>query len=391
MLVWWAATPVFAAIPFAAAGAPFGDAYFEAVSALTTTGAWLSHAEATATPAGMLWRAMLQWIGGLASLAIAAAIFIRPAFIGIDTLLPPFSRGEHESFLRPLRNAVIAFFPVYVVITLASFSALALAGASVLDAVVMALSIVASGGFIPSAEGLQGYPPMVSAVVFPLLILSGANFVVLARLIRGESSRLRDIESRAYFLIILFAGVMFWLIAGAQNFRLAAPEVFNAASILSTNGFVIGEPPSLILALVTAIIGGAAVSTAGGFKILRWLVITRRAREEIRRLIAPKAVFGAPTVANELGVWMHFLVFTLILGAIVVVLSVGGREFDVAVAAATASLSNTGPLLALAGGGGADYNLFDGPLKAVLIVGMILGRLEAAVALAIFNLAFWRS
>ena len=161
------------------------------------------------------------------------------------------------------------------------------------------------------------------------------------------------------------------------------------ASILSTNGMVIGEPPTMIAALVTGIIGGAAVSTAGGFKILRWLVITRRAREEIWRLISPKAVFGGRRIGNELGVWMHFLVFTLILGGLIVVFAFGGHPLETAAAAAVAALSNAGPLTALVGI--EDYASFGGALRWVLVVGMILGRLEVAVALALINIAFWRS
>jgi len=392
IMLWWAAAPAFAAIPLAMDGLSYIDAYFEAVSAMTTTGAWLSHEAAIASPAGMLWRAQLQWLGGLASLAIAAAIFIRPAFIGIDTLLPPFARGDEDSFLRPLRNAASAFVPIYALLTLIAFVGVALAGAPVLDAAVLAMSLVATGGFIPHADGLGGYAPAVNAVIFPFLILGGANFVIISRFFHGGAGRVRDIESGAYILIIIWAGILFWLVAGAGDVMKLAPQLFNAASIISTNGYVIGEAPTpLTAALVTAIIGGAAVSTAGGFKILRWLVITRRAREEIRQLIIPRGVFGERRVANELGVWMHFLVFTLILAALVISFSIGGHSFDVAVAAATASLSNAGPLLALADGASADYAMFDGPLRVVLIIGMILGRLEAAVALALFNLAFWRS
>ncbi|MEM9494488.1 MAG: potassium transporter TrkG [Pseudomonadota bacterium] len=391
IMLWWVGAPAFAAIPLAHDLGNFGDAYFEAVSALTTTGAWLSQEAIPKSPASLLWRAELQWLGGLASLTIAAAIFIRPTFIGIDTLLPPFSRGDEASYLHPLRNAVTAFLPVYSFITFIAFIAIALAGAPVLDAAVMAMSIVATGGMAPHEAGIAGYPPIVSAVIFPLMVLSGANFVLIARVLRGDAARVRDIESGAYILIVVWVGVLFWVFAGAENLTFAAPAFFNAASVVSTSGYVIGQPPPLIPVLITAMIGAAAVSTAGGFKIIRWLVITRRAREEIRRITAPKAVFGASQVTNELGVWMHFLVFTLILGVLLICFAVGGHPIETAATAAVAAFSNAGPLLALADGASGDYAMFDGPLKAVLIVGMILGRLEAAVALALVNLAFWRS
>ncbi len=390
ILLWWAVIPAFAAIPFAMSSLGFIDAYFESVSAITTTGGWLSHAQATASPSGMIWRAQLQWLGGLASIVVAAAIFIRPAFIGIDTLLPPFSRGDKDSFLRPLRNATTAFASVYAMLTFFAFFGLAIAGVPTLEAIVMALSGIASGGFVPNAGGVGAYGPSVSAILFFVLIISGANFVLIARIARGAKEKVRDIETGAYISILIVVGILFWVLAGAGDILLVGPQLFNAASLLSTNGYVIGEGPPLVAAMVTVMIGGAAVSTAGGFKILRWLIIMRRAREEIRRLVAPNAIFGRGRVANELGVWIHFLVFTMTLAALVVALSVGGHSFEMAAAAATAAISNTGPLIQLADGAGNGYAIFETPIKCLLIGAMILGRLEAAVALALFNRAFWR-
>lgn len=390
ILIWWIIIPVFAAPPIMAEGLSFSDAYFESVSALTTTGAWLSQESAIATRAGALWRAILQWLGGLGSLAIAAAIFIRPAFIGIDTLLPPFSRGERDSYLRPLRYAVVSFSGVYFAVSLAAFIAIAAAGAPTLDAVIMAMTTASSGGFIPHNEGLAGYSTGVEAAIFFFTLLGGVNFILLARVMKGEREKLRDIETGAYLMLVLWAAVLFWITAGAGDVILLAPQLFNAASLVTTNGYLIGEAPPLLVALITSIIGAAAVSTAGGFKIIRWLVIMRRAREEIRRLITPSAIFGARRVANEFGVWMHFLVFTLTLAGLLLALSLGGHSFDLAAAAATAALSNTGPLIALAGDQANGYAVFQEPVRWLLLAVMILGRLEAAVALALVNRAFWR-
>ncbi len=390
ILLWWALIPAFASLPIMAEGLSFADAYFESVSAMTTTGAWLSHDGAVASPAGALWRAELQWLGGLASLAIAAAIFIRPAFIGIDTLLPPFSRGDRNSYIKPLRNAVISFAGIYAIVTLAAFAAIAIAGAPTLDSVIMAMTTVASGGFIPHDDGIVGYGANVEVALFFFTLLGGVNFILIARVMKGEREKLRDIETGAYLMIVIWAAVLFWVTAGAGDIVLLGPQLFNAASLVTTNGYMIGEPPPLLTCLVTAIIGAAAVSTAGGFKVLRWLVIMRRAREELRRLISPGAVFGRRRVANELGVWIHFLVFTMTLAFLLMALSIGGHPFDLAAAAATAALANAGPLISLAADHADGYAVFEEPLRWLLIVGMILGRLEGAVALALVNRAFWR-
>lgn len=391
ILLWWSVAPIFAAIPLVLGGATASEAYFEAVSALTTTGAWLSNEAILADAPGLLWRAELQWMGGLASVAIAAAIFIRPAFIGIDTLLPPFSRGDRNSHLRPLRNAVSVFAGPYVLVTVAAVLILVVADVAVFEALVLGLSAVASGGIAPSENGLADYPTRALVALYPLLVLGGANFVLIARILRGELRRTADRETTAYVIIAVVVGVMFWVTLGANELAGIPAQIFNSASLLSTNGALVGEAPRLSAALITAIIGGCAVSTAGGFKILRWLVIMRRAREEIRRLVMPSAVFGPSRVANELGVWMHFLVFTMTLAGLVIAVTAGGHSFEIAVTAATSILSNTGPLLALAEGGEAGYAMFNGPVRFILIVGMILGRLEAVAALALINRAFWRT
>ena len=255
----------------------------------------------------------------------------------------------------------------------------------------MAMTVVASGGFIPHADGVSAYSTSVHAALFFFTLLSGVNFILIARVMKGERESVRDIESGAFLLIVLWAAILFWVTAGAGDLVLIFSQLFNAASLVATHGYLIGEPPPLIVALITSIIGAAAVSTAGGFKLLRWLVIMRRAREEIRRLVSPSGVFGITRVTNELGVWIHFLIFTLTLGVLLMVLSFSGHHFEIAATAATAALSNAGPLLMLAEGGAEGYAVFESPLRWVLLVGMVLGRLEAAVALALVNRAFWRS
>lgn len=391
VLLWWSVAPAFAAVPFIIGGLSWDAAYFEAVSALTTTGAWLSPNAMLADQAGVLWRAELQWIGGLASVTIAAAVFIRPAFIGTDTLLPPFSRGDRNSHLRPIRNAFAAFVGPYFLITVVAVLALLAAGTGIYEAVILAFSTLSSGGLTPREGGLAAFHSGVHAALFPFILVSGANFVLIARLMKGDFRRLRDDETKTFLLIVLVVGALFWLMEGGEGVARIPSQIFDAASLLSTNGVVIGSEPPLLIALITAIIGGAAVSTAGGFKIVRWLVIMRRAREEIRRLITPSGVFGRSRIANELGVWMHFLVFTMTLAGLVLAVTASGHKFEIAVVTATAILSNTGALLALAEGGGEGYAIFDAPLRFILVGGMILGRLEAVAALALINRAFWRT
>ena len=190
-------------------------------------------------------------------------------------------------------------------------------------------------------------------------------------------------------MMIGVCAVLYWIVSGNNDGSLFQ-HFYNAASLLSTNGIIIGNAPPLPIILVTVMIGGAAVSTAGGFKILRWLVIMRRANEELSRLAEPRAVFGKRRVANELGVWIHFLVFTFMLALLLVVLSTAAVPFELVITAAVSAIANAGPLVYLADGGVDGYAVFAEPYRLVLAAVMILGRLEAAVALALFNRWLWR-
>ena len=195
ILVWWALSPAFAAIPFALAGMAAGDAYFEAVCALTTTGGWLSLSNATENSSEMLWRAMLQWLGGFASISIAAAIFIRPSFIGIDTLLPPFSRGDDNNFVRPLLNAIKAFAGIYIGMTLLAALLFAFVTNDPLMIAMRSLSGVASGGFLSIHASEPPATTTMLLVTFFVMAFSGSNFVVIARMVRGSRQRARDLEN----------------------------------------------------------------------------------------------------------------------------------------------------------------------------------------------------
>ncbi len=405
VLLWWVIAPIFGALPLVLSGqSGVSDAYFEAVSALTTTGAWLSFETLLSDPIGLFWRALMQWIGGLVSIAFAASVIVRPAFYGVDTIKVPFSRGERNSYLRSLENALISFFSVYLFLTLLCLFLLVSTGLAPFDATIMALSVQASGGLIPHIQGLGGYNQIITLILLPFVVFSGLNFVLISFvvkiLVNNHWSHQRDVESETYIFMIFIVGIVFWILAGAGDMDLIPLQLFNAASLLSTNGFFVGEPPPLTVAIITALIGGAAISTAGGFKIMRWLVITRRANEEIQRLILPHAVRGTSRIANELGVWMHFLVFTIFLASMIVIFTFFGHSFDRAAAAAAATLSNTGPLVGLASIEKGDIltslavNDYDGfnPMgRWVMVVAMILGRIEAVAALALFNRAFWRS
>ncbi|MGV6800450.1 MAG: hypothetical protein ACWA5L_00835 [bacterium] len=394
LVTWWTLIPIIVGLPFIFQGYGLFDSWFEAVSALTTTGGWLSQEGAREYLSTMIWRAELQWIGGLVSLSAAASLFIRPVFIGVDTGVLPFARGEQESFLTSFQQAFIVFTPFYVLFTSLIIVAFFLTGAPLSDSFVMGLSLIASGGFIPSLEGAHAYPFAVRGIIFVAMMLSGVNFIFLISFMRARDRikhKWKDNETVLFIIICLCVSVIF--IIGIQQFSLMAwgSQLFNAVSMLSTNGIFIGTYPPLVPVLLGCIIGGAAVSTAGGIKLLRWHITLQRAGEEIWKLIHPQAVLGRSKTVNELGIWIHYIGFTLSLAMLVLIITITGVTLELGVTAATAAVSNTGPLLAIAPGDVVNYNVFSPFAKIFIAIGMIMGRLEMVVTLALLNRVFWRA
>lgn len=392
LLIFWAFVPFLAAIPFTLGGMTILDGWFEAVSALTTTGGWLSDPSAHATPYDLIYRSSLQWFGGLVSIATAGAVFVRPEFIGVAPLVPPFSRGQKGSFIRAFDRAFWTFLPVYSGLTFLGFVGFLLTRTPVVDAAGMAMSFISTGGFVPAAGGILSYSPATIVVAMILMFVGAVNFIVISGLLLGRNGRLRqgrDSETMAFIILIPLMTLLFWVSAGAGDLDLLIPQMFNAVSVLSTSGQIIGEAPALTPVLVTAVIGGAAVSTAGGVKLLRWLVTIRRTNQELWKLTHPGGVVGQQPHVNELGIWVHVLAFTMLLAGIVLITGFFGHSLEISAATAVSVVANAGPLVDIAPDMNTDYNRFDPGLRTILGLAMIAGRLELVVFMVMLSRRFW--
>lgn len=377
----WVGSPVFAAVPIALTGVHPFAAYFDAISAMTTTGMWLDPDAVYASRAQVLWRAELSWIGGFATLAIVAAVLLRREFGGVRVRTPSaFGAGE-RGVAPAIGRLAGAFILPYTALTAASALLLFFAGAPGGEALVLALGAISTGGVVPDPERLTAYPPLVHTVLALSSIFGAISFFLAALLITGRRWKL-DEESRTFLALIPLLAIVFALHGGAAAFSRIGEHAFNAVSLLSTYGWTLGEEPPLTPALIAACVGGSVVSTAGGLKIARWLTVFRRARRELRRIAHPEAVPPRARNADALGVWVHFTAFVLALAALTLALAAGGAELPDATAGAVAAFANAGPLAAAP----------DAPYaQAALALGMALGRIDAVAALALLSPAFWRS
>ena len=397
--------PIFGAIPFMASpelGGPVG-AYFEAVSAVTTTGA-TAYPSLEATPQSLLfWRSLLAWLGGLGAIVFASVILVPVFSPGLPVLAIPLPAIERSSLFIRLRRMTIIVGPVYAALLIATFAALWIAGLAPFEALCLALAASSTTGFLTRDGNLDAYgAPMAEVVILVAVLVGATNLLLIVYLSRGWiRSSVQTLELRMGLQLAALAGS-----ATAIAALLASPSIaslwagfFNGVSLLTTTAFSVGGPDVLSatplpLVFAAIFIGGSAVSTAGGIKLVRAALFFRLGLLELARLAHPHRVavirFGTHQVGSRLvdACWAFVFLFIgfLLVGTLGV--TVSGVPFVPALTAAAATMSNAGPALAYAGD--VSYAEFPAFAKLVLAGLMIAGRLEILALLALLNPAYWR-
>lgn len=379
----WITTPLIGAPPLVAAASGAVPGLFEAYSALTTTGA--SVLEADLQPQSiLLWRATLQWMGGFATLMLGVTVFAALETPGLglrrSTLLTVAEEDLFTNFGRAFRRLGL----VYGLITVFTVLGLSLTELDAFDALCLAFSAVSTGGMTPQSGPLGDWMPVSAQLVLAVCTLLGAwNLALQYELVhRGRAVRLTG-DLRAMSLTCLGIAIVVALLLGPE---LALPAFLDALFALTTSGFSTGQDvlPGVIL-LSLAVIGGSALSTSGGAKISRIILLVRRAAGELSVLAHPSAAiftrFAGRHVSDAalLGVWIVVLSFPLAIGATAILLGLAGLDFETAWQAAAASITNAGPLAQI------DYAQLPGSALMVCALAMIAGRLEIlAAAAAVF-------
>lgn len=405
LILFWLLMPAILCLPFRYMGPSptFLAAYFESVSAFTTTGASrLSPDELS--PVLLFWRSLVQWIGGVSVATFAVVIL---------AAINQTGTGVHKSMLYTLRGGKLfnrlsgiggLVAGVYLFLALIGFILMTLGGAPAFDALCLALSGVSTGGLTPRAGPLQLYIPPFAATVLAVLCIMGAMNVAVIwdyfRL-RKVSHALRlifNVEHRAIFVILAVLILIGLTFSGLGSF---GDLILDSAFFVSSAGFqyqVISLdliPPVILITF--ALTGGSALSTAGGVKLIRILLLFRHLGTELSRLSHPSRVipvtFRTRIIPDAafLSIWMYFFAYTLAFGVGIAAFGVVGLPLDDAIASSAASLSNVGPLLPLTlPESGLTYGQFTNGQMGVSIVLMLLGRIEVLAALALILPNFWR-
>jgi trk system potassium uptake protein TrkH len=412
----WLVLPAIGALPLYASGVldkPI-SAYFEAVSGLTTTGATVIGDLDALSRAIVLWRASLQWLGGLFSL-LTILLMLAPFGVSgapVNAHIPGYERGN---LAKSAQIVFVSVLPVYGALTALCFFALWAAGLPGLDALCVAFSTLSTGGFMPRNGGLEIYQsPLASAVLCLFMVAGATSFLAHRAHLRrhytghhGENPETLALLISIGVVAVVLSAVFIWRAgAGGQGgwVEAVAVAVFRATSLVTTTGFDShasswGTVP-FVIALSVCFIGGAAFSSAGGIKIFRGLLMMRQALREIERLIHPHGITQARSIGRTINIplmksiWVLFFIYLLTAAVLALLLSMEGLGFEMSLMAAIAALSNVGPAVAMSvskATGLVDYTAMA-PLSLLwLCLGMILGRVELLVLFTIGNVSYWRS
>ena len=407
----WVVLSALAAVPLYLAGASNGsvvDALFEATSGLTTTGATVfSNLDAMERPV-LLWRALIQWLGGMGIIVLAVAIL---PFLGIGGMqlykseLPGVSKDK----LQPrLKETARALWAVYLFFTVACLFAYVAAGMPWFDALCHAFTTISTAGFSTHDNSLGFYNSSTIEIVAIVFMLAGAiNFTLHYQALDGRSWRpYRNQEELKLFALVIalvtLLGTIVLMTYGTYNNWLEAARrmLFNTVSISTTTGYGTADyalwPVFIPLVFfILMFVGGCSGSTGGGMKMLRVLVILRHGTRELDRLLHPHRIshvkIGRQPVNPAIlqAVWGFAGLYLVSFMAIALLLSLYNIDLVTAFSTAAATLTNVGPALGSAGPSDTYAHFPDGA-KLIYCFAMLLGRLEMLTLLILFMPSFWR-
>lgn len=402
----WSVLCVISALPFYFSGCTptFIDALFEATSGLTTTGATVIRDLSYASPGTYVWRAMLQWFGGIGIIVMALTVLPMLRVGGVLLYRNEFS-DRSEKFLPRLSHVASHLLGIYTSLTFCCACGYYFAGMPLLETVCHSLATVSTGGFSVHNESFRFYQnPVIESISIVFMILGGGSLVLQARAFRGDFSVLRDQQIRGY------AKVLFFLVCVAAVPSLYQKDstigggistLFQLVSMLTTTGYVGTDYESwggFMKALVwlVMIIGGCTGSTSGSIKIFRYQIIWEHVKGYMRQIIYPRAVvspkFNGRTIdpAILMSVITFLAAFILIILVATLSVTLAGVDLLTALSGALASVTNVGPGF---GGVGPSGNYADLPLYAKVAYSacMLLGRLEFLTIVILLTPAFWEN
>lgn len=404
----WIFLALAASLPFMFGSPRLGaaDAIFEAMSGITASGGTVLRHLDRVSPGILLWRALLQWMGGIGVLSLSAAV-LPDLNIGGMALFRTETARLDDRLVQRVRRLLTGILTVYCGLTVILGLLLLLAGMTPFDALLHALTTISCGGFSSSDQSIgHWHSPGVDWVILLGMLLGGAPFLLHWQICRRQW-RLVAKNSQIRWYLGLIVGVALaitlWLVIEQDAKPLPAlrHSLFAVTSVMTGTGFATldwsrwtGFPLAMLFLLT--FVGGCAGSTAGGLKVFRLQVLLANARLQLRRLLRPNAVllpyFDGQAMSEMVAesVLGFLFVYVLSFALLAMALSFVGMEFAPAIGASAAALANLGPGISPAIGPLAGFAALPVAAKWLLSAALLFGRLEMFIVLALFNRDFWR-
>jgi len=406
----WLMVAVFGSLPFLLSTQEFSlsEAFFESMSGITTTGATII-SNIDGTPKSiLLWRAIMQWLGGIG--IVVMAITILPLLqVGGMQLFKMEGPDSTEKILPRTIEVAATIISIYLVLTFLCGFFYWIFGMTIFDSISHAMTTIATGGFSTHNESIGFFESSnIEIVASVFIILGSIPFISYLKFARGNRKVFfQDVQIKGLiYLLILSISVMFFYLLvidyDSGLFEKIRISSFNVISILSGTGYVTDDfglwgKFSLIFFLFLMFVGGCAGSTACGIKIFRLQMLLIFLKNQIKKLISPNSViitkYNNQKISDSFinSVIIFIFTFLFIFFIIAMLLSISGLDFITSISGAASSISNVGPGLGDVIGPNGNYNDIPDLSKWILSFGMLLGRLELFAVLVLFFPSFWRN
>lgn len=404
----WVSMPAFAALPFhfSELQLNYTDAFFEAMSGLTTTGSTVIVGLDNAPPGILLWRSLLQWLGGIGILVMAISVLPMLQIGGMQLFRMEFAERIEKALPRAAQIAG-SILIVYLLLTFACSIVYWALGMGPFDAINHAMTTVATGGFSTKDGSLGHYDHSgidVASTFF--MILGSLPFLLYVQMLRGSwDVLLRDSQVRWFFGLlgaaVLILVVQLMAVEGWGLLFALRHAAFNVTSVMTGTGYATDDFSlwgsfALPVFFFLMFLGGCAGSTTCGLKVFRVQVLYETAKNQLKRLLQPHGVFLSyyngrpiPPGVSE-SVMSFFFLFAGCFGLLSIALAATGLDFLTATSAAATAISNVGPGLGPIIGPAGTFAPLSDTAKWLLSFGMLLGRLELFTILVLLAPSFWR-
>ncbi len=404
----WLILTIIGAIPFyiGSTNLSFINSFFESMSGLTTTGATVIQDLDNTSKSILLWRAMLQWLGGIGIIVIAIAIFPILKIGGMQLFQTEFSSKDEKVLPRTTKIAT-GIGLVYLMLTLFCTFFLYSTGVEAFDSLAHGMTIIATGGFSTKNMSIGFFDSVYTELVtIFFMLISSLPFILLFQALKGNIFDLFKNSQVKFFLI--FVGlitiiVMFWLkkyyeVDYIQSLRISSFAVVSIAtgSGFSTYDFSVWGTFTTILFLFIMLIGGCSGSSSCGLKIFRVQILLRSSLILIKKIIQPRGIFIPTYNTREIdqevlnSVTGYFFLYLITFSTLTLILSFDGQDVLTSLSGAAAAIANVGPGLSEMIGPANNYSEINDLSKFFLCLGMLIGRLELFPILVLLSPQLWR-